>query len=182
MITRRFMMAATGSVAFAASANGPACAEDNTSLPPTLDQLGGLALSRTDGSPTTLAAELGPRRPTVISLWATWCAPCLIETKELSLVRRRAPDRELGILGINIDRDRNEDVIARFLERGGSNYAQVRGETDAVYSAFGGEGGVSLPRLYVFNRKGVATAAFGKYGGGRTIASIDEAVRAVLDS
>lgn len=177
MITRRFLMLAAG----ASCLSFPAAAKENdTTLPPPLPQLSGLSLIRPDGAPTTLGAELAPGRPTLVSLWATWCGPCVQEAQHLAKLRTaHAPD-ELGIVGINVEKRRDEQKIARFLKQGKVNYAQFRGDPEATYIAFGGTLPITLPRLYVFSASGAPLAMFGRYSGGKTLKAVDAAVASAL--
>lgn len=176
MITRRVLM-----LAGAAGLALPAWAkEGDTPLPPPLAQLKPLPVTYPDGAATTLGAELHDQRTTVISLWATWCGPCLSEMQRLAVMRAETPAEKLDIIGVNIDKKRDEKAITRFLTRGRSNFVQLRGEADAVYAAFGGSPPITLPRLYVFRPDGQPTAVFGKYSGGKTLKAIDAAVLAAM--
>lgn len=176
MISRRSLLVAGAALAI------PGAAQAQTAppppLPPSLSELGGLALSSPEGAPATLGAMLGPG-PSVVSFWATWCAPCLMEARHLAGMRTRIPAARLNIVGINIDRDRDEERLADFLRRGRVNYTQARGD-QAAYQAFGGGPQILLPRLFVFDANGRATAAFGRHDGNRTLREVDRAVERVL--
>jgi thiol-disulfide isomerase/thioredoxin len=154
--------------------------EDHLPLPPALADLSALALTRPDGAATTLGAELAPGRAAVISLWATWCGPCIQEAQHLSKTRTAHAPAALDIIGINVDRNRDEQKIASFMKKGRVNYAQLRGEPEPVYTAFGGLMPITLPRLYVFDRAGRATKAFGRYSGSKTLKEIDAAIAAAM--
>lgn len=177
MITRRALMLAAG----AAALPSPALAKiGDTPLPPPLADLASLALTRPDGSPITLGEETGLGRAAVVSLWATWCGPCLEEARHLARLRaKHAPDR-LAIVGINIDSRRDETAIATFLRKGNVNYVQLRGDPPTVYQAFRGSLPITLPRLYVFDRVGAPTSVFGKYSGGKTLKAIDRVAEAAM--
>jgi thiol-disulfide isomerase/thioredoxin len=177
MFTRRTF--AAGVVALAAPAFAKA---DDLSLPPSLATLSTLTLARPDGSATTLGAETVAGRALVVSLWATWCAPCLTEAKHLAKVRSRTSTQKLGIVGINIDKKREATKLDRFLKTSGANFTQLLGESDAVYQAFGGSLPVTLPRLYVFTPEGTPTHVFGRYSGGKTLKQIDAAIAAAMTS
>lgn len=175
MIARRTLLAAalaaTPGVAFAQTEDGPP-------LPPSLDELNNLALTRPDGASTTLGASLHPGA-TVISFWATWCAPCIMEARHLGQMRTQIAPERLNIIGINIDRARDEARLAAFLQRGRVNYTQLRGDL-AAYQAFGGGAQILLPRLYVFGADGRPGAVFGRYFGGATLRQVDRAVERAL--
>jgi thiol-disulfide isomerase/thioredoxin len=177
MITRRFLMLAGG----AAGLSLPALAkEGHLPLPPPLADLSALALTRPDGAATTLGAELAPDRAAVISLWATWCGPCIQEAQHLSQTRTASAADALGIVGINVERNRDEQKIASFMKKGRVNYPQLRGDPEPTYTAFGGLMPITLPRLYIFDRSGRPTKAFGRYSGGKTLKEIDTAIAAAM--
>jgi thiol-disulfide isomerase/thioredoxin len=169
------MVLSAGAMALA----GPALAKKGDApLPPPLGELAGLALMRADGTATTLGAETGGGRAAVVSLWATWCAPCLQEAQHLSKLRPRFAEEQLAIVGINVDKARDETKIAQFLSRGKVNFTQLRGDPDTIYKAFNGSPPITLPRLYVFALSGQPTHVFGRYSGSKTLKEIDRAVEA----
>ena len=72
-----------------------------------------LTLAALDGPPIDLATSDG--RPTVINLWATWCAPCRREMPALAQAERAHP--EIRFLLIN--QGEGEAKVRDFLEREG---------------------------------------------------------------
>jgi thiol-disulfide isomerase/thioredoxin len=176
MIARRTLLASALCLGFAPEAR--AQADDGPPLPPALGALGEVALTTPAGAATTLGAQLNPG-PAVISFWATWCAPCIMEARHLSAMRTRIAPERLNIIGVNVDRNRDEARLADFLRRGRVNYTQVRGDL-AAYQAFGGGEQILLPRLFVFDASGAPTAAFGRYFGNATLRQIDRAVERAM--
>jgi len=175
MLARRSLLAAglaaaTPSLAFADRVAPP--------LPPSLPSLHDVRFLR-DGADTTLGQIIAPGRASVITFWATWCAPCALEAQHLGRMRARIAPSRLNILGVNVDTRANEIEIARFLQAHRAFYAQVRGTVEA-YSAFGCGEQIMLPRLFVFARNGRPLAAFDRYLGEQTSARIDEAVAAAM--
>lgn len=166
-----------GSAALAAA---PAFAQTaDPALPPPLAALLDLPLTTPAGRDTTLGAHIAPG-PAIISFWATWCAPCLMEARHLARVRARYAPAQLSILGLNIDRERDEDRIAAFLQRARTNFTQLRADMPA-YVAFGGDADrIRLPRLYVFAADGRPAAVFGRYNGAATLRTLDRAVADVV--
>jgi thiol-disulfide isomerase/thioredoxin len=177
MFSRRTVIVGASAMALA----GPALAKvGDTPLPPPLAELGALALTRADGSATTLGAEAASGRAAVVSLWATWCAPCVMEAQHLAEVRGKYAAERLSITGINVDKARDEQKIAAFLKKGRVNFTQLRGDPEVVYQAFRGSLPITLPRLYVFDRAGNGIAVFGKYSGGKTLKEIDTAIASAV--
>lgn len=165
--------------ALAACAPGVAGAAEGPPLPPRLERLSALPLTRASGALTTLGDNLAPA-PSVISFWASWCGPCIAEARYLVELRTRMPAERLNIVGINIDVPRQEAAIARFLRQVNANYTQLRGDFE-TYAAFNPNGrDIVLPRLFVFSADGTPAAAFGAYRTGAE-AAIRRAVEAVLE-
>lgn len=73
-------------------------------------------LAALDGPPINLAASDG--RPTVINLWATWCAPCRREMPALVQAERDHP--EVRFLLVN--QGEGEDSVRAFLQREGLSF------------------------------------------------------------
>ncbi len=179
MITRRCILAAVG----AASLPLPAVAKTgDTPLPPPLFELGALPLVRTDGASVTLGSETGVGRAAMVSLWATWCGPCVDEARHLSKLRTKYAPEKLAILGINVDKAPDEKKVAAFFRRGNVNYTQLRGDPEGVYLAFRGSLPITLPRLYIFTPAGLPAAVFGRYSGGATLRQVDKAVEAAMNA
>jgi len=66
----------------------------------------------------------------LINLWATWCAPCVIEYPELVNTHRMYKDRDFEFVSISMDRPSNREKTLKFLQESHSalrNY-QFTGE------------------------------------------------------
>ncbi len=74
---------------------------------PTVDLA--VVLDDMNGAKFDLAAYKG--KAVVINLWATWCAPCRLETPQLVGLAERYNARGLTIIGISTD-DKPEDIRA----------------------------------------------------------------------
>ena len=169
MLRRRtFLIAGLAAAAPAYAASG------NVPLPQSIDQLAGLPLQTFDGAATTFGAHLLPA-PTLVSFWASWCAPCVVEARHLSNVRSRYSAERLNIVGLNVELIANDEGARRFIERTRPNYTQLRADM-STYQAFGGAEALNLPRLYVFNASGQPVAAFGAV----TTQQIDRAAASVV--
>ncbi len=56
-----------------------------------------------EGKQTSLAAFKG--KVAVVNVWATWCAPCVIEMPTLAALQRAYADTDLVVAPISVDRD-----------------------------------------------------------------------------
>lgn len=146
-------------------------------LAPPLSELDDAPLTDAQGAATTLGAHVLPA-PTLVSFWASWCAPCIAEARHLARLGTQAPTARLNIIGINIDVPRDEAEIARFMRLARPNYTQLRGDFE-TYAAFDRGLSIGLPRLFVFDAAGAPTAAFASFGADGPI-SITRAVEHVL--
>jgi thiol-disulfide isomerase/thioredoxin len=67
-----------------------------------------------EGKPTTMAAYRG--RPVLVNLWATWCAPCVVEMPSLDALAVREGDG-LQVVALSQDLDGRPLVTRFFGER-----------------------------------------------------------------
>ncbi len=91
----------------------------------------------------------GRDRVVVVSFFATWCPPCLMEIPGLMELRRRHPESALYLVGISFDSD--SAVVEKFLQKNPLNYPVKMGTADVAqaFQAFG------LPKLLVYGKGGV---------------------------
>ena len=111
LLTRRTLLAATGTVLAASARGKPAGAQEPTAPQVDMRPLSDIVraappkvlppahFTTLDGAPKTLADYAG--KPIVLNLWATWCIPCVAELPELD---RLAAAGELTVLAISADR------------------------------------------------------------------------------
>lgn len=66
-----------------------------------------------DGREVTLSGLRG--KVVVLSFWATWCAPCLVELPILERVSRRLEDRGVVVLAANLGEDPSD--VRAFVEQ-----------------------------------------------------------------
>lgn len=62
-------------------------------------QLPDLSLPCLGGGPEVVLRSAAPGRPTLVNVWATWCAPCADEVPELVAFHERAAGR-VGLVGV----------------------------------------------------------------------------------
>jgi thiol-disulfide isomerase/thioredoxin len=122
-------------------------------------------LKSRSGKPILLGSRVRPGKPTLISIWSSWCLPCVAEAPYLDKLRK-----ELGggftfiyVNRMEGDPDPNQppEMTARFLANAGmSDVDYVTADIAASRRILGvdvasvPEGKVGVPRIYLFDRNG----------------------------
>ena len=99
-----------------------------------------------DGKPATLAASRG--KPTLLNLWATWCAPCVKEMPTLDALAARTKG-SLNVIALSQDLDPAK--VAPFWSKGA--YTTLRPSTDPKL-AFSTGMGANLPTTILYDSAG----------------------------
>ncbi len=68
------------------------------------------AVKTMNGAVSSLQKQFKPGRNTLINIWATWCVPCAKEMPELEKMRLRLAARNIDLIGINVDTERNANI------------------------------------------------------------------------
>jgi cytochrome c-type biogenesis protein len=111
----------------------------------------------------------------LLNFWATWCAPCKIETPWLVEFQNQYGPEGLQVVGVAMDDSSKED-IAKFAKDMGMNYPVLLGK-EAVGDAYGGVPG--LPESFFISRDGkIVDKIIGLEGK----ADIEEAIRKALSA
>ncbi len=101
-----------------ASAPGPAAPP----LPAALDRpLPEVAVGTLDGRSVLLREALGSR-PTLVSLWATWCEACAEEFSALRRLARGAPERGAQVAALSVGEPL--ETVRAFVVRNGFDWPQ----------------------------------------------------------
>ena len=107
-------------------------------------------LTDPDGKTLDLADTRGT--PVLLNLWATWCAPCVIEMPLLDDLAGEFGD-ELQVITVSEDLDGGEKVRAFFEEKQFENLPQWIDPNNDLAVAFGG--GAVLPLTVLYDANGV---------------------------
>ena len=117
------------------------------------------------GKKVSLADYKG--KAVLVNFWATWCAPCKIETPWLVELRNKYAGQGFEILGIDAEGDdlkaddtvgwaKNKADVAKFVQQEKMPYP-VLINGDSLSTPYGGLD--ELPTSFFVNRKGVIVAA-----------------------
>ena len=129
-------------------------------LPQNLSALGQVRLSNEAGSSLHLADAVTPHSATLVAFWATWCGPCHSEATKIAALRRQYRADDLSILYLNVDETPSAAATAAFLRASHAENLHVLYAGHSGWKTITGHNTMALPRSYVFDRAGAASAVF----------------------
>lgn len=109
------------------------------------------AVTVTDPSGATLALAETKGKPVLLNLWATWCAPCVVEMPQLDEMAAKMGDK-IQVLTVSQDMKGAEAVAPFFAEKGYKNLPQWLDQKNDLAFSFGG--GASLPLTILYDADG----------------------------
>ena len=105
----------------------------------------------TDPAGTTLALADTEGKPTLLNLWATWCAPCVVEMPLLDQLAGELGD-EVRVITVSEDMQGAEAVAPFFEEKEFANLPQWMDPQNDLAIAYGG--GAVLPLTVLYDAQG----------------------------
>ena len=109
-------------------------------------------LKTLDGKSLKLSDLRG--KAVLLNFWATWCAPCKIETPWIVDLQNQYAAQGLQVVGVSMDDESDTEGIKKFAQEMHMNYPILRGSED-VASAYGGM--EFLPTTFFVGRDGNVT-------------------------
>jgi thiol-disulfide isomerase/thioredoxin len=102
------------------------------------DALPSISLTTIDGDTTTLTKAAENDGPVVISLWATWCVPCLKELDAISDVYEDWQDEtNVKLIAISVDDSRTVKRVKPLINGKGWDYTILLDTNNDVKRALG---------------------------------------------
>ena len=92
-------------------------------------------------------------RVVLLSFWATWCEPCVVEMPSLLALHHDQPD--LAILAVSVDQD--PDAYRSFLARRHVDLISVRDPAETAAKLYHSS---AWPETYLIDRQGVIRRKF----------------------
>ena len=105
-------------------------------------------LARLDGHGRIDLASLRGKKPIVLDFWASWCIPCIRQSRRLEAALKRYGDR-IAFVGVDT-KDFSSDA-RRWQRKHGITYPSVHDGSGKVLSKWGG---LPIPRLFFVARDG----------------------------
>lgn len=109
-------------------------------------------LKTIDGKTLKLSDLRG--KAVLLNFWATWCAPCKIETPWIVDLQNQYGAQGLQVVGVSMDDEGDTDDVKKFANELHMNYPILRG-TEDVGNEYGGL--EFLPTTYFVGRDGNVT-------------------------
>ena len=100
------------------------------------------------GEPGKLSSLAG--KPTILNLWATWCAPCVAELPTLNTLAGQVKGRA-NVIALSQDIDDDSGHVAQYLtDNGWTNLAAWHDPENVIGIRYGG----ALPTTILFDASG----------------------------
>lgn len=115
-------------------------------------------------------------RPVVVSLWATWCEPCVKEFPELAALARRRTD--VAFLSVSLDEDEDLAALETFVAERRPPfpvYRKAPGKDEAFIDGVDAAWSGVIPATLVFSRDGRKAALL---QGEHTMQAVERAIDA----
>jgi cytochrome c biogenesis protein CcmG/thiol:disulfide interchange protein DsbE len=105
-------------------------------------------LPRLDGKGRFELASVRGKKPVVLDFWASWCTPCIHESKRLEAARGRYGDR---VTFIGVDTKDFSSDARHWQRKHGITYPSVHDGSGKVLNEWGG---LPIPRIFFVDRDG----------------------------
>lgn len=148
----------------------PAHADEGGGAPPDF------TLSSITGDEVTLSAHL-KKEVVVLSFWATWCAPCAGEMKQLQAMHTAYAKDGLTVLGVNVEGASSLEKVKSTIAERGVTYPILLDPDTAVFKQFNSRR--NLPFFLLIGKDGTIASKHAGFTPGDEV-KLETEIRALL--
>lgn len=92
------------------------------------------------------------KRPMLVTFWASWCTPCLVEAPHIEALRVRYEKAGLAVVSVSIDVPADHDKLRAQVASLGLGYPVVLDSEGAIFDAY--RTAQTIPLTLVFDHAG----------------------------
>ena len=148
----------------------PAVAGEGGGAPPDF------TLTSTTGESFTLSNHVG-KEVVVLSFWATWCAPCADEMKQLQAMHGKYAKDGLTVIGVNVESAGTLDKVKTTIAERGVTYPILLDHDTAVFKQFNAKR--NLPFFMIVGKDGQIASKHAGFKAGDEVA-LEAEIKALL--
>lgn len=100
----------------------------------------------------------------VVSFWATWCQPCMVEMKHLEVMQKELKDSDFTVLSISTDDARSASMVKPIIKRNGYTFPVLLDKQTKVVSQLNPS--KTLPYVVIVDKEGRIAATHMGYNPG----------------
>jgi len=106
----------------------------------------------TDGRELSLGDLKG--QVVILNLWASWCGPCKMELPFLAALAQKYKDKELRIIGLNVEDGDTRQIVEDIEKRLKLNFPLVSGNGETIAQLVKLSGVSVIPQSFLISRDG----------------------------
>lgn len=121
-----------------------------------------VSLAKVDAIGMTALRQGNPEKLRLISFWATWCAPCLVEFHEFVTINRMYRHRDFELVTVALNRPEEEAQVLDFLKKQQASMRNlIFGSTDrdSLIDAFNPDWSGAVPYTVLLSPEGLVLRA-----------------------
>lgn len=115
-----------------------------------------MEIQQPDGKPFKLDDLKG--KVLLVDIWATFCPPCRAQAPKLDELNRKYASKGFAVVGLNIDKESDRDLVKTFMKEVGINYTVAYASEKMTRSFLDGTedetGEPPIPQTFIISRDG----------------------------
>jgi peroxiredoxin len=134
----------------------------------------GFEVQDLDGHKISLAQQQG--KIVILEFWSVSCRACQMSIPELNELQKEYQDKGLTVIGITIDQPNyvSDDLLMKFMDYFKINFKIGRANQQVLQDYFAGQFRISLPTIFIIDRRGKIVKRFEGYAEGEMRKALKE--------